>query len=726
MATQWALTVLIVWLFAWHQPLRASEADDSRALERLFSHCRQQEAEAEGLTYSADVYLHQDMYTRRRGPVVRYIPGMLRLERGLHHYTTEAQLRMQLHKEGDMDCRAVAYHSTARYQRPDRFGGMGKFNFHIYSSKLFIDCLLNPFSPRNRHFYRYRHLGSFACTDTLPAFERIAFSRRFQNDQLAEGTVDVDSLSGAVLRFRLQFRYRFQLITVTAEMGNEGYERCLPVRMHLTSDFRLFGNRVFEETDVATSYSFRCDLPGQQEQSKRFDLTDQCLLRIDTAKVITSPSYFSAIRPQRLTASLVPDFYVQEAELSHSPADSTDTQQGERKYILSEQTQEVLLSSHKFNLLQNGSAQVTLPPILTPSMVQWGGARGLSLKMRVKFSLNKQPQTLPNRFEFNPSIGYSFKQKQVYWTLPAVLRCLPRVSGLFTAEMGGGSHSYNNGQAEELHRELDGVERFDTLLHIIDSYGFHDYRDLYAQGDFTLSPVPGLNITAGVRYHRRTLINFNRLAALTGLTHRFNTIGPRIQVEWTPCQYFYRQGNRRIPLYSRYPTFILNYERGYDISSGDANFERIESDIRYRLPLYAMRTIYMRAGVGFFLHRGKDCFLDYDFFRFSYVPQGWTDELTGEYQLLNARWYNESHYYVRFTGTYESPMMVLSRIPGLSRIVQKERLYVNLLGVQSLGVYTELGYGISTHLVDLGAFTALRRDRSMSFGCKFVLHFFDN
>ncbi len=723
---QWALAVLVVWLFASCLPALASGTDADTAVALLFSHSRQQEAEAKGLTYSADVYVHQDMFTRRRGPVVRYIPGMLRLERGVRHYTTEAQLRMQLHEEGDMDCRAVAYHSTARYQRPDRFGGMGKFNFHIYTSKLFVDCLLNPFSPRNRHFYRYRLAGTFARTDTLPAYCRIAFSRRFQNDQLAEGTVDVDSLSGAVLRFRLQFRYRFQLITVAAEMGREGYERSVPVRMHLTSDFRLFGNRVYEETDVVTKYSFRCDLPAPQSRAERFDLTDLCLLRIDTARVITMPSYFAAIRPPELTTPQIPDFFKQAADNAFAPQvrDSADASQGERRYLLSEQTQEVLLSSHKFNLLQNGAAQVTLPPILTPSMVQWGGARGLSLKMRVKFSLNKLPKTLPNRFEFNPSIGYSFKQKQVYWTLPCVLRCLPGVSGLFTAEMGGGSHSYNNSQAEELHRKLDGVERFDTLLHIIDNYGFHDYRDLYAQGDFTLSPVPGLSITGGVRYHRRTLINFNRLAALTGLTRRFNTIGPRVQVEWTPCQYFYRQGNRRIPLYSRYPTFILNYERGYDISSGDANFERIESDVRYRLPLYAMRTIYLRAGVGFFLHRGDDCFLDYDFFRFSYVPQGWTDELTGEYQLLNARWYNESRYYVRFTSTYESPMMLLSRIPGLARAVQKERLYVNLLGVRSLGVYTELGYGISTHLLDLGAFTALRRDRSLSFGCKFVLHFF--
>ena len=107
------------------------------------------------------------------------------------------------------------------------------------------------------------------------------------------------------------------------------------------------------------------------------------------------------------------------------------------------------------------------------------------------------------------------------------------------------------------------------------------------------------------------------------------------------------------------------------------------------------------------------------------MPQGWNDDLTGEFQLLNPRFYNESRYYLRLTTTYESPMLMLSRLPHLARIIQRERLYLNLLSVRSLAFYAETGYGISTHLIDLGMFTSFAPDRSCHFGFKVVFKLLD-
>lgn len=108
------------------------------------------------------------------------------------------------------------------------------------------------------------------------------------------------------------------------------------------------------------------------------------------------------------------------------------------------------------------------------------------------------------------------------------------------------------------------------------------------------------------------------------------------------------------------------------------------------------------------------------------MPQEWSDELSGEFQLLSSRWYNESRYYAHITTSYESPMLFLSRISLLSRVIQKERLYFNVLSVRSLGIYTELGYGISTHLFDAGLFTGISRHNTIKFGCKIAFHLFEN
>ena len=161
------------------------------------------------------------------------------------------------------------------------------------------------------------------------------------------------------------------------------------------------------------------------------------------------------------------------------------------------------------------------------------------------------------------------------------------------------------------------------------------------------------------------------------------------------------------------------------MGAGQTHYERIEADARYRINLYAMRSLFFRLGAGTFSHRGRDCFLDYDYFKFDYLSEGWTDELSGEFQLLDSRWYNESRHYARFTGTYESPMLLLSRFAPLTRWVQTERIYLNLLTVRRLPIYTELGYGISSHLLNLGTFLSIAPDHSVSWGFKFVLRFFD-
>lgn len=683
---------------------------------------------------SVTLYLRHNMYTHRNGPIVRYIPNMPQLERGTNEYITEAQLLLQLRPPGEIDCKVVAYHSTDRYLRPERFTAYGRFNFQIYEAKLFIDQLLNPFNRRNSRFYRYDYVFTNLGNDTTHTTQRIRIRPRFSNEQLAEGYADIDINTGAITHFVLHFKYQLQKITVNARMGHEGYDLLVPQRMRIVSDFKLLGNRVFETTDIFSRHTFSCPLPHQKTRRERRDLTNQCWLRIDTTHVITSTAYFDSIRPMALreaeklqikeyndikemndTCTLLP------IRLPKDLQDMSNKTTYNRHSFFNKQTQNILFSSHALNLTNNGYAKLKLPAIITPSMVQWSGTKGFSLRTKFIFSLNKRPSISEDLLNFSPSIGYSFKQNQIYWQLPLNIRFWPATNAMFTLEAGGGSRSYSNKQAEELRKKLKGMENFDSLNNVINHYGFDDYLDTYTLCDMSLSPTPGLKITMGARYHRRVLIEWNDIAIASGLAHHLNSLGPRLQIEWTPAQYYYRDKKRRIPLFSRYPTFIANYERGWGLGNHSTYHERIEGDVRYRLPLYALRTLYFRTGMGCYTQRGYYSFIDYDFFRFNYVPEGWTDELTGEFQLLNARWFNESRYYFHCTSTYESPMLALSRLPFISRFIQKERVYLNLLTVRSLGLYTEAGYGFSTHLMDVGVFTGIAHDHTINFGCKVAL-----
>ena len=698
--------------------------------------------------YHSDVYVRHSMHTHRRGQVVRYLPQMFRLERGDHDYLTEAALKIQLRTPGETDCKVVAFHSTARHLKQQRLAETSRFNFLIYSPNLFADRILNPLHRRNRRFYRYVfHYHTQMGADRLVHIE---IRPRFSNEQLVQsGGIDMDPESGAVRSFRFEFNYQMQHFTVSGRTGRGFYDSMLPVRMRILSRFRFMGNKVNEVYDVVASHTFSCPAIFEKESDRKLDLTSQCLLRIDTALTRTDREFFDSIRPFPLR-STESSIYRMKDSLEHTPAygeehdklrkllhDSLSSSMARGDSILnfvlpspgkllpaSQRTQNILLHAHTFSFGSSQRASLRLPALITPSMVQWSRSKGLSLQARVRFKL--EIPAIDGRVEFRPRVGYSFKQQQVYWNVPFSLSFWPSVSGELHLEAGGGSHMYSNRQAEEARRHLTDIKKPDSLINQLDAYGFQFYRDSYMQADFSFMPHPSWKIIPGMRHHRRALLQWNQLAEEAGMKRMLVSMGPRLQVEWTPRQYFYRNGARRIPLYSLFPTFILAYERGFGLHHSPTAYERVEGDIRYRLRLYALRSLYFRTGFGFYTRREKECFLDYDFFRFNNMPMGWEDELTGEFQLLSARWYNESKHYIRFTSTYESPMLLFSRIPLLSKLIQMERVYCNMLSVRLMRCYTELGYSVSTNLLDVGIFTSFAERQNMGFGVRCAFRFFDD
>ena len=698
--------------------------------------------------YSSNVYVRHRMHTSRRGQIVRYLPQMFRLERGSNDYLTEAALKFQFRPPGETDCKVVAFHSTSRYLPQQRFTEISRFNFLIYGTKLFSECVLNPLNKRNKRFYRYA-LRYHHFQDTMK-MARIEIIPRFSNDQLVKrGFIDLEAQSGAVRSFRFEFDFQMQHFTVSGRTGNGFYDSVLPTRMRILSRFHLLGNVVNEVYDVVASHTFSCPPIFEKETQRKLDITRECFLRIDTAKAVTSREWFDSIRPFPLRGferhlyqvkdSLSRTFHGSEKQelLQQFVQDSLNSSilrgdtaisfalPPERKLQSgSQRTQELLLHTHTLNFGTSQRATLKLPALFTPSMVQWSKSKGFSLQARIRFKLDFPLKR--STLIFSPRLGYSFKQNQLYWNVPLHLTFWPKMNGEMLMEAGGGSHMFSSSQANEARKQLMAVNKPDSLIRLLDQFGFHFYRDSYLKADLSLLPHPSWHISLGLRHHRRSLLQWNALAQSAGLRKVLGSLAPHFQVEWTPRQYFYKDNGRSIPVYSKYPTFIFSYERGFGMNQAPTAYERLETDIRYRISLYALRSLYFRTGFGLYTRRERECFLDYDFFRFNNMPSGWDDEMTGEFQLLSSRWYNESKYYVRITSTYESPMLLFSRLPWISHFIQTERVYCNLLSVKLLKFYGEAGYSVSTNLFDIGVFTSFADKQSLGAGFRFVFRFFEN
>jgi hypothetical protein len=55
----------------------------------------------------------------------------------------------------------------------------------------------------------------------------------------------------------------------------------------------------------------------------------------------------------------------------------------------------------------------------------------------------------------------------------------------------------------------------------------------------------------------------------------------------------------------------------------------------------------------------------------------------------------------------------------------KERLYFNLLSIPRITPYTEIGYGIGTHVFDFGIFASFHELTFKQIGCKFTIELFN-
>ncbi|MDO4930481.1 MAG: DUF5686 family protein [Bacteroidales bacterium] len=675
--------------------------------------------------FKSEVYVRHTLQTRRRNILTRYIPGMLRLERGTNEYFGESLSLYQYRVPGEVDKKDIAAYSTMPYLRPSNDIWIGRYSIAIYEPTIFTDRILSPLNYRNRKFYRYSTRYTYINEGHLVV--SIAVKPRISNMQLVRGSIDVDLSSGRVERFDLTFLYGWARLHVSAEMGREGQASLLPNRILLASQLKFLGNRIDETFEASATYDLS-PLPRPADTVSivhRFDLSQQSLLRTDTTSMRRDRAFFDANRPFPLMDSQAAIYRAREVRDSIRNADAAlraaaeaadSAAQKKRRRFFTARTEDLLLDSHTLGL--TGQSRIKLPPIFTPSMVQWSQSGGFSLQTRLVFRYENERQ---NYIDFAPRVGYNFKQEQVYWRLPLTICVFPQYSGHIRIEAAGGDHMYNSQQADEVRQRLELVNDYDSLISVFDHYDFHYYRDNHLLTTITFQPIVGLELSTGFRYHHRTLLNWNSMASQTGMRRVLSSFAPRVHVTWTPALYYYRNGRVPVALHTKWPTFMVDYERGLKSFNNTTFYERIELDAKYTLSLYALRSLYLRAGCGFFTQRGDNCFFDYDYFRNSYLPIGWQDEISGQFQLLDSRWYNESRHYVRLSAAYESPMLLVSRLRWLTRVIQKERIYVNLLNVSTLGYYSEWGYGIATPLLDVAGFIAVAGHKQTGVGVKLVL-----
>ena len=640
----------------------SSRTSDSLLINRMWDYYAHPERIIDG---EKNVYIKYHISTKRRNALLWVIPTMYSIAKGDRDYIGEAYTKLRHQGTSNFDFKRQVYCSTIPHQRDVMPSIFKLITPNLYAVQLYPDGVLSPFHRTNRFFYKYRvnNVGSYAI---------VRFRPRSSNTRLIKGEATVDIASGRILSFDFQGDFDMIGFKIRILMGQRNSTSPLPDQCTTDATFKFLGNNI---TAQVSSY-FNCPVTLPDSLN---DVEDYALMK--------------KLRPVPLNKEetrIFADF--QKDTMEEEETDTVQKRSTRIKDAAWDFVGDHLISSQE---AQTENITLKVSPLLNPLYMGYSSSSGISYKLDfgLRYAWNQY-----RYLTLNPKFGYSFKKKLFYYDIPLRMTYNPKRNGYVEFKWANGDRTSNAALSEAFQKVMG------------DSVEMPKFKNEYLQLINNIAAFDWLEFTTGIVYHRRWSVYPDQMDK-AGLPNSYHSFAPSLSVHLRPWQ--------------KGPTLTANYERSIpNIFHSNLNYERWEFDAVYKHQNRSVRILNMRAGAGFYTHRSTDYFVDYANFHDNNLATGWEDDWSGQFQLVDSRWYNESNYYVRSHVSYDSPLIMLSWVPLIGRIVETERFYLSALSIEHTRPYFEVGYGFQNRYFSTGIFASFLNTSYQSFGCKFTIELF--
>lgn len=540
----------------------------------------------------------------------------------------------------------------------------------IYHETIIDNYIISPFARINRRLYRYK--TDICHQDTAI----VTFKPLRKNTQLVNGWAAIDYYTGRIIECEINGEYDMIDFTLSLTMGDEYRLSLLPTKLTLSSRFSFLGNKI---NSKYVSY-YDVDIP------------------IKDSTNVSLAEYMKSIRPDTLLHSeqTVIDNYI------NSKAINDTTNQKKRSKLWE------MIGNHTLNRIKshfgaNDKGYVRVNPLLNPLYLEYSQRRGITYKTDIRASYMFTPKSeISARF----NAGYSFKQKKLYTRIPLTWYFNKYINGFIRAEMGNGNHVGNSLLMEHL------AATYPEMIEEFQRNNLNDFSNHFQNFDINIDVTPNVTLNGGIKLHQRKATNI-KLYKIIGQSYEYHSSAPKLEIQLRPWA-------------TKGPIISADYERGIKgFLKSNIDYERWEFNTEYIYKQNKLQNLHLRFGTGFYTSKDKNgYFLDYENFRDNTLTGGWNDDWTGEFELLKSEIYNQSDYYIRANISYESPLLLCSRIPLAGKYIEMERIHVSTLDVKDIHPYIEAGYGFTTRWFSFGFFASTRQWKFDTIGIKWGLELF--
>lgn len=559
------------------------------------------------------------------------------------------------------------------------------------------DFQLSEFSDSLR--YQLTDLGFPLSTNSCI----IDFSPKRKHHTMLSGQLVVDSIRQEVIGTLFQGRIDMATIESCIIFHQDSiFNQILPYISRTRIHYNYGGakatnsfNTIYKYKEIKSLDSIKSEKKPSRDLTSTYQTTDM------------NEANFDTIRPLLLSTQVDSVLYTPDASENHN---------SRKKYAIYT-ISEHMVEGGRFGDKTNN---FRLYGPLDPATFGYDGINGFSINQRIRWNkIFKNGSSL----YLNAEIGYAFKIKELRYKSNIDWTFLPKSRQGLALSFQRNNTGLSSKYVESINQALQ--QKKDT----IDFYGLG--IDYFQQYEFRMAYhtelKTGLYLSAGLQYNYREPVKHGIMAA--SAEHRkelanqlFNDFAPFIRLEWTPKQYYYFEGKRKIYINGNTPTFILEATKAIpNVWKANSDYGRVELDVTQNIPIAQKRVLSYRLGTGTFYNQNGEYFISYHYFTRRDYPTNWPDNhFGGIFQLLEGYWFDSSPSYMRGHLMYETPYGLFHRtIRPLTKYIIKERAYANLLQAEGKNFYTELGYAVSNNYINFGVFIGFKGADFYKVGVKF-------
>jgi ribosomal protein L19 len=166
-----------------------------------------------------------------------------------------------------------------------------------------------------------------------------------------------------------------------------------------------------------------------------------------------------------------------------------------------------------------------------------------------------------------------------------------------------------------------------------------------------------------------------------------------VAITFRPWQKFMIKNGKKKAISNTSPSIGLKYSKGIVTDFSTIDYDRLELSIKQKIEIGAGSALSLNVKVGSTLNTDNMTFVDYKHFMGNRSPFE-TNDPVASYRLLPYYDYSTNDAYFIGHAYYKFRKLLLTQITLLRFTGITENVFVNYLGTNNSGNYTEIGYGI--------------------------------